>query len=55
MNIQLLSNRYTVRNLLPADAEMVYDVLKNNTIFYKYHSPILVMERKLYESHTYRL
>jgi RimJ/RimL family protein N-acetyltransferase len=44
MNIQFLSNRYTIRNLLPEDAELVYEVLKKNTIFYKYHPPMVTVE-----------
>ena len=44
MNIQFLSNRYTIRNLLPQDAEMVYEVLKKNTIFYEYHPPMVTVE-----------
>lgn len=44
MNIQFLSNRHTIRDLLPKDAEMVCEVLKNNTIFYKYHPPMVTVE-----------
>ena len=44
MNIQFLSNRYNIRDLLPQDAEMVYEVLKKNTIFYKYHPPMVTIE-----------
>ena len=44
MNIQYLSNRYTIRDLLPQDAEMVHEVLKANTIFYKYHPPMVTVE-----------
>ena len=44
MNIQFLSNRYTIRNLLPQDAEMIYEVLKKNTIFYEYHPPMVTVE-----------
>ena len=44
MNIQFLSNRYTIRDLLPQDAEMIYEVLKNNTIFYEYHPPMVTVE-----------
>lgn len=44
MNIQFLSNRYTIRDLLPQDAEMIYEVLKTNTIFYKYHPPMVTVE-----------
>ena len=44
MNIQFLSNRYTIRNLLPQDAKMVCEVLKANTLFYKYHPPMVTVE-----------
>lgn len=44
MNIQQLSSRYNVRGLSPADAEMIYEVLKENTIFYKYHPPVVTVE-----------
>ena len=44
MNIQFLSNRYTIRDLLPQDAEMVCEVLKKNTTFYKYHPPMVTIE-----------
>ena len=44
MEIQHLSNQYSVCNLLPVDAEMIYEVLKNNTIFYQYHPPMVTVE-----------
>ena len=44
MNIQYLSNRYTIRDLLPQDAKMVCEVLKANTLFYKYHPPMVTVE-----------
>ena len=44
MDIQHLSSQYSVRALLPTDAEMVYEVLKNNTIFYEYHPPMVTVE-----------
>ena len=44
MEIQRLSNQYSVRALLPADAEIVYDALKSNTIFYQYHPPMVTVE-----------
>ena len=44
MDIQHLSNLYSVRALLPTDAEMVYKDLKKNTIFYKYHPPMVTVE-----------
>ena len=33
--------------MLPADAELVYEVLKNNDIFYKYHPPMVTVESVL--------
>ena len=44
MEVQHLSDQYTIRDLLPADAEMIFEVLKNNTIFYKYHPPMVTVE-----------
>lgn len=44
MESKYLSSQYTVRDLLPADVEMIYNVLKNNTIFYKYHPPMVTVE-----------
>ena len=44
MSIQFLSDRYTIRDLLPQDAKMVCEVLKANTIFYKYHPPMVTVE-----------
>lgn len=44
MEVHHFSSQYTVRDLLPADAEMIYEALKNNTIFYKYHPPMLTVE-----------
>lgn len=44
MNIQFLSNRYTIRDLLPQDAEMIHEVLKKNTIFYQFHPPMVTVE-----------
>lgn len=44
MEIQHLSSQYTICDLLPADAEMVYDVLKKNTIFYEYHPPMVTVD-----------
>ena len=44
MNIHFLSNRYTIRDLLPQDAEMIYEVLKKNTIFYQFHPPMVTVE-----------
>lgn len=47
MVIRHLSNQYSVRALLPTDAEMVYGVLKKNTIFYKHHPPMVTVESVL--------
>lgn len=47
MDIQRLSSQYSVRRLLPADAEMVCKVLKNNTIFYEYHPPMVTVQSVL--------
>lgn len=44
MEIQQLSKQYLVRNLLPEDAAMCYEVLKHNTIFYQYHPPMVTVE-----------
>lgn len=44
MDIHYLSNQYRVRNLLPTDAEIVYKALKENTIFYKHHPPMVTVE-----------
>lgn len=44
MDIQHFSSQYTVRNLHPEDAVMVYEVLKHNTIFYQYHPPMVTIE-----------
>ena len=48
MNIQHLTNQYAVRNLIPADGKMVYEALKNHTIFYKYHPLQISLERSVY-------
>lgn len=44
MDIKNLSSKYIVRNLQPEDAVMVYEVLKHNTIFYRYHPPMVTIE-----------
>lgn len=44
MEIQHLSNQYSIRALLPTDAELVYEVLKKNSVFYKYHPPMVTVE-----------
>ena len=44
MDIQHLSFQYTIRDLLPTDAEVIYEVLKNNTVFYKYHPPMVTVD-----------
>ena len=52
MDIQHLSSQYSVRSLLPIDAEMVYEALKKNTIFYKYHPPMVTVESILEDMET---
>lgn len=44
INIRFLSSKYDVRDLLPNDAEMIYSVLKDNGIFYKYHPPMVTVQ-----------
>ena len=44
MEIHNFSVHYAVRDLLPEDAEMIYEVLKDNTIFYRYHPPMVTVE-----------
>ena len=44
MDIQQLSKQYTVRHLSPEDAAMVYEILRNHTIFYSYHPPLVTVE-----------
>ena len=39
MNVSDLSTCYTVRALLPEDAERVLPLLRGNEIFYHYHPP----------------
>lgn len=44
MDVRKLSSQYTVRPLIPADAETVYEALKGNTVFYQYHPPTVTVE-----------
>lgn len=44
MNVQLLSAQFTVKDLNKEDASAVYDLCKENTIFYKYHPPFVTVE-----------
>ena len=44
MKIQHLSSQYTVRDLHPEDAVMIFELLKHNTIFYQYHPPMVTVE-----------
>ena len=44
MKIQHLSSQYTVRDLHPEDAAMIFELLKHNTIFYQYHPPMVTVE-----------
>ena len=47
MDSQHLSSQYRICDLLPANAEMVYEALKKNTIFYEYHPPMVTVESVL--------
>ncbi len=44
MDIRKLSSRYDIRKLTPADAEAVYEALKGNAVFYRYHPPMVTVE-----------
>ena len=44
MDIQELSSQYDVRDLLPEDAAMIYELLKHNEVFYQYHPPMVTVE-----------
>ena len=44
MEVHCFSSQYAVRDLLPADAELIYEALMNNAIFYKYHPPMVTVE-----------
>ena len=44
MDVQKLSSQYDVRDLLPEDAEMIYECLKHNEVFYQYHPPMVTVE-----------
>lgn len=36
--------QFVIRSLLPEDTEMIYEMLKHNTIFYQYHPPMVTVE-----------
>lgn len=44
MDIHDYSRHYTIRALLPEDAAMVYEILRQNAIFYRYHPPLVTVE-----------
>lgn len=44
VDIQQFSEQFVIRNLLPKDAVMIYEMLKHNTIFYQYHPPMVTVE-----------
>ena len=44
MDIHDYSRHYTIRVLLPEDAAMVYEILRQNAIFYRYHPPLVTVE-----------
>lgn len=47
INVQQLSKQYKVRDLVPDDALMVYEMLRYNTIFYQYHPSVVTVESVL--------
>ncbi len=44
MDFNLLSRSYTVRRLDKADIDAIFELMKKNTIFYKYHPPFVTRE-----------
>lgn len=44
MEIHLLSRSYTVRKLDEADVDMLFELMRKNTIFYEYHPPFVTKE-----------
>ena len=44
MDIQKLSQTYTVRRLEPGDVEQIYNLSRGNTIFYQFHPPFVTRE-----------
>ncbi|MDD3796524.1 MAG: GNAT family N-acetyltransferase [Lachnospiraceae bacterium] len=47
MNIEAFSDRYKVRLLTEADAGAVFELCKNNTIYYKYCPPFVTVQSVL--------
>lgn len=44
MDFKLLSRSYTVRRLNKVDIDVIFELMKKNTIFYKYHPPFVTKE-----------
>lgn len=44
MEINNLSDTWNVRKLDREDIELIYDLMKDNTIFYQYHPPFVTRE-----------
>lgn len=44
MDVNLLSRSYTVRRLDKVDIDVLFELMKKNTIFYKYHPPFVTKE-----------
>ena len=44
MELNLLSAEYFVRKLNDSDIDMIYDLSKGNTVFYRYHPPFVTRE-----------
>ena len=44
MDSSLLSKKYKVRKLTKNDIDIIYDLSKDNKIFYEYHPPFVTKE-----------
>lgn len=44
MDLHLLSKSYTVRKLDEADVDAIFELMRKNEIFYKYHPPFVTKE-----------
>lgn len=44
MDLRLLSKSYTVRKLDEADVDAIFELMRKNEIFYKYHPPFVTKE-----------
>ena len=44
MELRLLSKSYTVRKLDEADVDAIFELMRKNEIFYKYHPPFVTKE-----------